>query len=67
MDDDLRRRIRARAEELWRAAGKPKGNDLEFWLQAEGECASLSVAGEEDPLAALDELVPDVRDKPGAG
>ena len=56
MDDDLRRRIEARAKELWRAAGAPKGNDLEFWLQAERECANLSVTGEEDPLAALDEF-----------
>ena len=65
MDDDLRRRVEARAKELWRAAGAPKGNDLEFWLQAEQECANLPVTGEEDPLAALDEFEPGTRDAAG--
>jgi hypothetical protein len=29
--------VRARARELWEAAGQPEGRDLEFWLQAEQE------------------------------
>ena len=66
-DDELRRRVEARARELWQAAGEPRGNDLQFWLQAEDECASLSVAGEEDPLAALDELGPGALEPAGRG
>ena len=58
MDDHLRERVRERAQALWRAAGAPEGRDLEFWLQAEQELAGLSVAGEEDPYVALDDLGP---------
>ena len=56
MDNELKRRVKARAEELWHAAGRPEGSELDFWLQAEQECAGLSVAGEEDPFVALDQL-----------
>ena len=58
MDDELRQRVQERAHALWREAGQPEGHELEFWLQAEQELASLSVAGEEDPYVALDELGP---------
>ena len=58
MDDELKRRVKARAEELWHAAGRPEGSELDYWLQAEQECANLSVAGEEDPFVALDQLGP---------
>ena len=34
-DDIVRRALR-----LWRAAGRPAGRNLEFWLQAEMELAS---------------------------
>ncbi len=27
--------IRARAHQLWERAGKPDGNDRQFWLEAE--------------------------------
>ena len=30
-----RSRVRARAYELWEAAGRPPDRDLEFWLEAE--------------------------------
>jgi hypothetical protein len=30
-------RVRARAHELWEAAGKPDGDDLRFWHEAEAE------------------------------
>ena len=30
-----RPRIKARAYELWEAAGRPAGRDVEFWLEAE--------------------------------
>jgi uncharacterized protein (UPF0147 family) len=30
-----RRRVRARAYELWEQAGRPVGRDVEFWLEAE--------------------------------
>jgi hypothetical protein len=32
--------IAERAYELWRAAGHPTGQDMEFWLQAEAELAA---------------------------
>lgn len=32
-------RIRQRAHDLWEAAGRPSGRDLEFWLQAETDVA----------------------------
>ncbi|MBW7964703.1 DUF2934 domain-containing protein [Bradyrhizobium sp. BR 10261] len=32
-----RRRIRARAFELWEQAGRPTGRDFDFWLLAETE------------------------------
>ena len=57
-DRKLRDRIEARAAELWRAAGCPEGRELEFRQRAEEELAGLSVAGEEDPYVALDQLGP---------
>jgi hypothetical protein len=53
-DEELRRRIAERARQLWEEAGRPEGRDMEYWLQAEEELAPLSVAGEEDPMEALD-------------
>jgi Protein of unknown function (DUF2934) len=32
--------IRARAYQLWKAAGKPEGREDEFWYQAERELRS---------------------------
>lgn len=58
MDEELRKAVEQRAYALWEAAGRPEGGDLEFWLQAEGEIGTLSVAGEEDPFVALDDLAP---------
>ena len=29
--------VRTRAHQLWEAHGRPKGRDVEFWLQAEAE------------------------------
>jgi hypothetical protein len=34
---DLRSQIEARAYHLWLADGRPHGNDLHYWLQAERE------------------------------
>ena len=56
MDDELRKAVERRAHELWEAAGYPEGRELEHWLQAEQEIGGLSVAGEEDPYVALDDL-----------
>jgi hypothetical protein len=55
-DGELRHRIERRVQELWQAAGRPEGRELEFRLQAEEELGQLSVAGEEDPQVALDQL-----------
>ncbi len=57
-DEELKRRIQARARELWEADGRPEGRDMEYWIKAEEELAPHSVAGEEDPMEALDHDVP---------
>jgi hypothetical protein len=57
-DDELRKAVERRAHALWEAAGRPAGRELEHWLQAEEEIGGLSVAGEEDPGVALDDLPP---------
>jgi Protein of unknown function (DUF2934) len=59
MDEATRQAIRARAFALWEADDRPEGRELEYWLRAEQELApGQSVAGEEDPLAGVDELPP---------
>ncbi len=56
MAPELRRQIEQRAHALWEAAGQPSGRDVEFWLQAERDLAPQeSIAGEEDPLAGIDQ------------
>jgi hypothetical protein len=55
MNPDMKRLIELRARELWQADGEPVGCDLEYWLRAEQEIVNQSVAGEEDPLAAVDQ------------
>ena len=49
--DNREDRIRRRAYELWQAAGSPRGDGAEFWLQAEAEVAQT------DP--AIDRNTPD--------
>ena len=55
MDPELRRMIEERAYALWEANGRPEGRALDHWLQAEQEIVNQSVAGEEDPLAGIDQ------------
>jgi hypothetical protein len=62
-EGDLRQRIEKRAYELWEADGRVKGREMEYWLKAEEELAPLSVAGEEDPLEALDHVLPSTQDR----
>jgi hypothetical protein len=57
-DEELLQRIRERAFELWEGDDRPEGREMEYWLRAEQELAPLSVAGEEDPLEALDHTPP---------
>jgi hypothetical protein len=52
-DPELRRRIEERAYALWEADGRPDGRALDYWLQAEQEIVTQSIAGEEDPLAGI--------------
>jgi hypothetical protein len=52
-DEELKRRIRARARELWEADGRPEGRDMDYWIKAEEELFPHSVAGEEDPTEAF--------------
>ncbi|GAA4178798.1 hypothetical protein GCM10023069_50820 [Shinella granuli] len=49
--DNREDRIRRRAYELWQAAGSPRGDGEEFWLQAEAEVAQT------DPI--IDQNAPD--------
>jgi hypothetical protein len=58
MDPEHEQAIRERAHALWEADGRPEGRELDYWLKAEEELAVLSVAGEEDPLTAIDDLPP---------
>jgi hypothetical protein len=60
MDQEMRQTIRERAYALWAADGRPAGRELDYWLQAEQELLTQSVAGEEDPYVGLD------HDEPGA-
>jgi hypothetical protein len=58
VEEQLRKRILERANALWEADGRPEGRDLDYWLQAEEEIVTQSVAGEEDPFEALDHEPP---------
>jgi hypothetical protein len=55
MSPELRDRIEQRAYALWEADGQPEGRALDYWLQAEQELVTQSIAGEEDPLAGIDQ------------
>ena len=55
LDAELRRRIKECAHALWEADGRPEGRALNYWLQAEREIVNQSIAGEEDPLAGIDQ------------
>lgn len=62
--DNREDRIRRRAYELWQAAGSPRGDGAEFWLQAEAEVAQTDPAIAEDtPDAAARREIE--REKPG--
>ena len=39
-DEELRRRIEARARELWEADGRPEGTDQVYWFKAVAELAA---------------------------
>ena len=65
-DEELKQRITEHARQLWEEDGRPEGRDMEYWLQAEEELAPLSVAGEEDPMEALDHEPPRAPGKGGA-
>ena len=58
--EELKQRITERARQLWEEDGRPEGRDMEYWLKAEEELAPHSVAGEEDPMEALDHDAPGV-------
>lgn len=55
MSPELRERVEQRAYALWEADGRPEGRALDYWLQAEQEFVTQSIAGEEDPLAGIDQ------------
>ena len=55
MDPELRQRIEERAYALWEAEGRQEDRALEYWVRAEQEIGNESVAGEEDPLAGIEQ------------
>ena len=61
--DELKQRITERARQLWEEDGCPEGRDMEYWLKAEEELAPHSIAGEEDPMEALDHDAAEVSGK----
>jgi hypothetical protein len=66
MDKETEQLIRERAYMLWENDGRPEGRAEEYWRRAEEEIMNQSVAGEEDPLAALDDEEPGaLASKPG--
>ena len=55
MDEDLQRRIRERAHQLWEHDGRPEGRADEHWEQARAELA----ADEREALEqSRDEIIP---------
>lgn len=50
MDQDIERRIRERAHQLWVADGQPGGRDLEHWVEAERQI--MEEQGQGEPIAA---------------
>jgi hypothetical protein len=58
MDPELRQRIEERAYALWEADDRPEGGALDYWLRAEQELFDQSIAGEEDPLAGIEQQTP---------
>jgi hypothetical protein len=50
MDDTLEDRIRERAYEIWRMAGRPDGQAQPHWLLAEREVLAMAMA---EPAALI--------------
>lgn len=59
MDQDLERRIRQRAHELWEAEGRPEGRDIEHWREAERQIMFEEGLGEPTPGGEPDLPRPD--------
>ena len=53
MDEQMERKIRDRAHELWLANGQPEGRDLEHWVEAERQI--MEEQGQGEPVAAQPE------------
>jgi hypothetical protein len=58
MDEETERLIRQRAYALWEQDGRPEGRENEYRRRAAEEIMNQSAAGEEDPLAAVDDEAP---------
>ena len=56
MDQELERKIRERAHELWIADGRPEGREFEHWVEAERQIMEEQGLGE--PVAAQPEPPP---------
>jgi hypothetical protein len=55
MSDDRDARVRARAYERWEQAGRPDGEDLKHWLDAERE---LDGGGDDEARAGISNRPP---------
>jgi hypothetical protein len=59
-------KVRRRAYEIWEAAGRPMGCDIDHWLQAETECRTKMTAGKEPgPKAPEKQPKPARTSRPG--
>jgi hypothetical protein len=65
----LEQKIAGAAEELWRGYGRPKGRDVEIWLEAErqvlGTDPEISRLGGSTPAEALNQSSPPSTASPG--
>lgn len=55
MENPTDEQIRQRAHALWEAAGKPEGQQDEFWLRAEQELKQDTAGGSEEKSGTFTE------------
>ena len=53
MSDPTHEEISERAHQLWERAGKPAGQDHDFWLQAERELKEMKDVAKQEPPSVL--------------
>jgi hypothetical protein len=53
--NDANETVKARAYELWKNAGQPQGQDLEFWLMAE-RLLAIAETADTGPVSEIDTI-----------